>query len=251
MKLAPKIQISTDYDSFQFCIEQRTIRQSHVYKLMQDKTFPEKFFTSPIIVNNNREIIDGQHRFLAAKELEIPIYFIQDPTATLDDIRNRNTNVAPWKGREYIEFYSKTKKSFKILKNLLSEYKVSLSFINSAIIKLCKFQNESYTYSLKHGTLDIEKYENDISKFLSIYVPTIKECREIRGKIDTIPLFLDSYIQAFAYFFREDKKVFERAIDRVIKCGIEFPYLSSHERGRQVVLKISRWTPKNFKIKND
>ena len=46
--------------------------------------------------NEKYEIIDGQHRFEAVKELQKEIYFIKVKGLELDQVRRLNTNTKGW-----------------------------------------------------------------------------------------------------------------------------------------------------------
>lgn len=64
-----------NYDMFEFITANRSINRSHVNKLK--KSLSEYGFLSsqPITVSNDMKIIDGQHRFIACKEMGIPINY--------------------------------------------------------------------------------------------------------------------------------------------------------------------------------
>jgi hypothetical protein len=59
----------------------------------------------PIIVNTEMEIIDGQHRLEAAKELNIPIPYIVNPNADYRDATILNANNDNWDLNEYLRMY--------------------------------------------------------------------------------------------------------------------------------------------------
>ena len=70
---AMQVYQSVNYAQFQPIDGNRTILQHHLKRLK--KSMEENFLISPILVNEKMEIIDGQHRFEAAKSLGLPIYF--------------------------------------------------------------------------------------------------------------------------------------------------------------------------------
>ena len=65
---------TNDYSQFKFLLGNRTINKANLMRIK--KSMINKHLICPIIVNKNREIIDGQHRFVAQKELELDVYFI-------------------------------------------------------------------------------------------------------------------------------------------------------------------------------
>ena len=65
---------TNNYDIFKLMPNNRNVNLTHVGRLKL--SFKEMYLISPIIVNSRMEIIDGQHRLHAAKELNLPIYYI-------------------------------------------------------------------------------------------------------------------------------------------------------------------------------
>lgn len=65
---------TSDYDQFKWRDSNRQINDKNVRKL--EKDIKERGLQSPIVVNEDYEIIDGQHRFVALKRLGQVIPFI-------------------------------------------------------------------------------------------------------------------------------------------------------------------------------
>lgn len=80
------ISETKDYDWFSFYPGNRDIVEEFLRRL--NKVMRERPLPIPIIVNENGQIIDGQHTFLARKELELPIFYKAIPGATLKDRDN-------------------------------------------------------------------------------------------------------------------------------------------------------------------
>lgn len=59
----------------------------------------------PIICNKRMEVIDGQHRLEAAKELDLEIYYQVKEDSTPEDIILLNNNQKRWTAMDYINFY--------------------------------------------------------------------------------------------------------------------------------------------------
>lgn len=64
------------------------------------------YIPSPIIVNEKMEIIDGQGRFEALKELAKPIYYIVVPGLTLEHCIAMNISNTNWTLNDYIKSYA-------------------------------------------------------------------------------------------------------------------------------------------------
>lgn len=80
------MQESKEYNNFKFLSANRPIDYNHVNKIK--KSLQEYGFldSQPITVNSEMEIIDGQHRFVACKEMGLPIKFVQIQPKRTDNI---------------------------------------------------------------------------------------------------------------------------------------------------------------------
>ncbi len=94
---------TNDYSLFKHIAGNRVINKLHLSRLKQ--SFQKEYLLSPIIVNQHMEIIDGQHRFEAAKDLDLPIrYFICNDYG-LSQIQMLNANASNWKKADYLSAY--------------------------------------------------------------------------------------------------------------------------------------------------
>jgi hypothetical protein len=75
----------------------------HVKRLKE--SFQKAYLLSPIIVNEKFEIIDGQHRFEAAKQIGVPINFLVAPKYGLKEVQMLNENMKNWKNEDYLNAY--------------------------------------------------------------------------------------------------------------------------------------------------
>ena len=80
-----------DYEIFKRMKGNRVVNNSHVKNLV--KSMQEKYLPQPLTVNEDMEIIDGQHRFAAAMELNLPIYYQIINGTTISDVQRLNTGV--------------------------------------------------------------------------------------------------------------------------------------------------------------
>jgi hypothetical protein len=97
------VRKTTSYEIFKNLKGNRPINELHVKRLMD--SFKISYLISPIIVNSNNEVIDGQHRLEAAKRLSLPVYWIQTNGYGLKEVQTLNTNNKVWGKKEYLESY--------------------------------------------------------------------------------------------------------------------------------------------------
>tara|TARA_R110000803_G_scaffold183831_1_gene246163 strand:+ start:504 stop:1118 length:615 start_codon:yes stop_codon:yes gene_type:complete len=65
----------------------------------------EKYLFTVIIVNENYEIIDGQHRFEVIRELNFPMHYIICDGYGLNEVHLLNQNSKNWNSDDYLEAY--------------------------------------------------------------------------------------------------------------------------------------------------
>jgi len=103
MKKLPIIETTTDYARFKTLLGNRLTLDLHVKRLIT--SFQKRYLFSPILVNENWYIIDGQHRYLAAKALKLPIYYIIVEGYGLEEVQILNSNTSNWKKEDYLKAY--------------------------------------------------------------------------------------------------------------------------------------------------
>jgi ParB-like chromosome segregation protein Spo0J len=93
-----------DYNIFKFDSMNREIDERHVKRLVT--SFEKKYVEKPIIVNQNIVIMDGQHTFLALKQLGLEISYNIHHGMTIDDVPVLNGNQKAWTFHHYLDFYA-------------------------------------------------------------------------------------------------------------------------------------------------
>jgi hypothetical protein len=103
VKHSNQVHTTTDYSKFKTLIGNRKPNELHIRRLTN--SFKQNYLFSPILVNEKMQIIDGQHRFLSAKELNLPINYLIVPGYGLEEVQILNTNSANWKKEDYLKAY--------------------------------------------------------------------------------------------------------------------------------------------------
>ena len=99
-----QVKESKDYQKFQFVNGNRSTNKLHLNRLKESMS--KEYLVSPIIVNENHEVIDGQHRLSVAKELELPVRYIVCKGYGLPQVQRLNQNSKNWGGMEFINAYA-------------------------------------------------------------------------------------------------------------------------------------------------
>lgn len=151
-----------DYDKFIFRDDNRSqIDQAHVKKLINSIKSKNLLDLRPIDVNSDFEIIDGQHRLLAAKELGLEIYYNVKNDLKSEDIIRMNI-AKPWTNKDYLNFYVKHDneeyKKFQqfMLKNKI-DFKIAYSILcGSGQQTTSIFREGKYIFDSTYLSTDIE-----------------------------------------------------------------------------------------------
>lgn len=165
MKNQNEILHTTDYSRFKLMHGNRRLDQMHIKRLME--SFKNKYLFSPILVNQKMEIVDGQHRFFAAKNLGLSINYIIVKGYGIDEVQVLNTNSSNWTGKEYLQMY------------------VDRGF--EPYLQMKKFMEDFPDFGIKSAIKIITNGEDEEGKgtFLD---PKKKDFQEGRLKIPNLPL---------------------------------------------------------------
>ena len=94
---------TNNYEMFKFLDLNRSLNRN-VINALKNSITKNGYIGSPILVNNSYEIIDGQHRFVALKEmgLEVPYEIVDASYSAIIDL---NTTQHNWDAQDYVNFY--------------------------------------------------------------------------------------------------------------------------------------------------
>lgn len=105
VKYSNQVHTTTDYFLFKPIEGNRSKNLLHLTRLRKSMT--ENYLFTVIIVNENYEIIDGQHRFEVIKELNLPLHYIVCKGYGLNEVHILNQNSKNWTSADYLEGYCK------------------------------------------------------------------------------------------------------------------------------------------------
>ncbi len=121
------IKKTKDYDLFRFREDNReAINQAHVKRLAESIKARNLLDLRPISVNSEYEVIDGQHRLLAAKSLGVEIYYQMQEGLKAEDIIIMNVSKS-WAQADYLNYYCKNGyQEYIKLKDFTKHHNISL-----------------------------------------------------------------------------------------------------------------------------
>lgn len=103
VKYSNHVHTTTDYYLFKSIDGNRNKNLMHINRLK--KSMQYNYLFTVIIVNENYEIIDGQHRFEVIKELNLPLRYIICEGYGLTEVHILNANSKTWNSDDYLEGY--------------------------------------------------------------------------------------------------------------------------------------------------
>lgn len=98
---------TTNYSQFKVLRDNRNVYTPHVQRLKKAMESSGKNFTtlSPVVVNEEMEILDGQHRVQALSELGWPVYYIV-VEGGIDEALGMNVLHRTWRPLDFADSYS-------------------------------------------------------------------------------------------------------------------------------------------------
>lgn len=152
-----------DYELFKFLSYNRKVNESHVQKLMKSISKRNMLSGYPIKVTKNLEIIDGQHRLKAAKNLGVDIYYTVDENFHEMDVMTINVNQKSWAVDDYVDFWRQ-----KGMVEYIKLYEMMQKYGYKAYIFLMWFTDDSMGLynKFKNGDLELNKDPKITTAFL-------------------------------------------------------------------------------------
>ncbi len=165
---------TNDLSIFKTLDGNRDVIQSHLKRL--SLSMKENKLFSPIIVNENFEVIDGQHRLMSAKANNQSIEFIIVNGYGLKEVQILNANSKNWSSDDYMNGYCDLDKkdyiTYREFKNKYgfghSECQALLSNITSANLQPI-FNNGKFKINDYRKAVDMAEKILMISEFYSGY----------------------------------------------------------------------------------
>ena len=148
--VANQVYRTTKYERFSFLDGNRNLNSMHFERLKTAISTMDLTESNPILVNDDFEIIDGQHRFEVCKYLKKPIYYLQKKGYGLREVQMLNANMKNWRLEDYVEGYCDLgNEEYLYLRSFLAQHK--LGMFNS--ITLLSGRSNEKTNTIMNGTM--------------------------------------------------------------------------------------------------
>jgi len=168
-----KLKTTTDYNLLRMNKLNRSVNQNHVNKLIE--SIKTNGLQVPVIVNNENQIVDGQHRFIALKKLKYKVPYLVSPNwSDNEDTVQANNIVKDWTALQFAENRAKIghidiKKAYKTAIRWNKETDNKLSVINGMELLLDGANSTCIKKHLFNKTYSIN-YNRGLNIYLSLKV---------------------------------------------------------------------------------
>ena len=221
-----QIKNTRDYSLFKSITGNRDLNKSHVKRLLLIfGERPQKLQWVPILVNENHEVIDGQHRLEAAKKLEVPVYYRVIKGLTLEDCQALNSNSKMWTPNDYARAYCANGVD-AYCKYL--EFKQKWGLNHDVVMRYLALETPITSTSFKDGYLE---------------VPSLTRSNKYAKWLEEIGVYVKHYkLRAIALAFLEFCQEDYYDHDRMMKCceaiGVQNQKFTQSEEAKEFLAGI-------------
>lgn len=236
-KVHSKTYETTNYDMFKFKHGNRPIDMGHVRKLIN--SMREVYIPRVISINKNNEITDGQHRFAAAKELGLPIFY-QYEQHKLEDIRRMNQNTKNWTLDDFMNSYvaleTKDNTSVTGPYTIFKFFKKESKFPTAVCLMMLSDNRTSDTTAFKSGDFEIPSGQ------YSLALKQAKMIIEVSNYYDGYKR--QKFIVALLGLFKDDEFRFKKFIRKLSLNRNKLYHCTSSTDYVDTIEKLYNWGEK-------
>lgn len=162
-----QVHTTTDYFMFKPIEGNRNKNLLHINRLK--KSMSENYLFTVIIVNENYEIIDGQHRFEVISELGLPLHYIICKGYGLKEVHTLNANMKTWNADDYLDGYCQLGyKDYIIYKEFKDKYELGHNETMRLLAGDVNGSDQKVFYSGNFKVKELHKAEKVIEKVLMV-----------------------------------------------------------------------------------
>lgn len=121
------INVTQDYNLFKPYEFQRPLQQKNLRNLVSSMSSFNLMPVNPIIVTSDYEIIDGNHRYHAAKQLNLPIHYVKLEGFVFEMMVALNFSLSKWSNHVFLYVYSKMgKEEYKKFDKFMTDFNLKI-----------------------------------------------------------------------------------------------------------------------------
>ena len=159
------IMVTENYDMFKKIGGNRKLNKANYAKIV--KSMKEEQLIIPIVVNEKYEIIDGQHRYTACKDLGKPVYFYMVRGYGLEQVKRANIASSNWKKENYLDmFVAEGNETYKEFEEIKERYDLNISNLLKIFAIVQEKQSARVGYEFENGTFTLDG-KMEVLRFLT------------------------------------------------------------------------------------
>lgn len=221
---------TTNYKQFKYLSTNRPISNCVVNELIASIKEKNLLEYRPILVDENKSIIDGQHRLKAAEALGVEIFYQVKKNATTKDMIRLNTTQVKWENINFMNAYMQEKNENYIkLSNLMESFKIGVPIA----VLFCGFdlRNKSYRGLIRSGEF-VFPTDSTLPEFRLTFFCEICELIAQKSNLKVKFKAHRGFASAFMYFIEIGdmnwqifKQKLNMRMDKVRHCATVTDYL--------------------------
>lgn len=170
---------TTKYEQFKRLKGNRDVTNKRV-AIIKESLTQIGYISNPIIVNEHMEIIDGQGRLEALRQLEMPVEYRVINGLGITECRAMNLKPTSWSISDFIKSYAEYgNENYIRLKNIADKYGIGYSLPYSLCKNLIKSGRRSQD-ELRNGTL---YFDEETAKKVDALCEYLAELKNVQKKI--------------------------------------------------------------------
>lgn len=199
--------------------------------------------TQPITVNSKMEVISGQHRLAAAKEVECGVYYIVDMTVTATDMLDYEHASSSWSVLNFIDAQaSMGSEGIGRLQDLMRELKISHGMVAAIGYSETGRSKFAQVQKIRTGTLEFTEEDADWVRLI------IKRRNDFLIPVNEKWLSMSvKFLQSLAWVSRLKDYDHERMIEKYQRQQYKLIRCSTRDQYLEILNSIYNYqTMKNF-----
>ena len=181
------VKTTNNYSKFKLIEENRDVKQLDNKASVKESIKKYGYYHLPILVNEKYEIIEGQHRFEACKELGLPIHYIMQNGLTAKDCAPINSYRKNWVISDYVHLYAAENIGYRYFEILTQRFGYKPSVVYVAMGKNLTGGGSNTT--IKNGYVECEEKDYLEAQEVLSYISQFKtdiETNNVSGRINDL-----------------------------------------------------------------
>ena len=178
-----KIYSTMDYGIFKRLVGNRAVTNNRI-GIIKDCIAQVGYISNPIICNEKMEIIDGQGRVEALRQLNMPVEYRVIDGLGITECRAMNLKPTGWTLKDFVDSYAEQgNENYIRLKELHQEYGFSYFVINGIAVRQVVYITNGY--DIRDGSYKLTKQRAEEVEEILKYLSEFKEVqKKIGGRKD-------------------------------------------------------------------